>query len=54
MKMKTMYEIRSYTGTEYSRVLGRKLRTPTSATKLVNRLRKGGVDAFKVKCKIAA
>lgn len=50
VKKVTMYEIRVWpTPTGYSKSLGRKLRTPTSATKLLKRLKKRGMDVFKVK-----
>ena len=54
MKTVTMYQIRSYTNNEYSRSLSSKLRSSAAATKLVKRLKKMGVSAFKAPIKIAA
>jgi hypothetical protein len=53
MKTVTMYEIRSYTNNEYSKSLSSKLRSPVAATKLVKRLKKMGISAFKAPIKIA-
>ena len=50
VKKVTMYEIRVWpTPTAYSKGLGRNLRKPKAATKLVKRLRSRGLDVFKVK-----
>jgi hypothetical protein len=50
VKKATMYEIRVWpTANSYSKLLGKKLRTPKSATKLLKRLKKRGMDVFKVK-----
>ena len=54
MKTVTMYQIRSYTNNEYSKPLSSKLRSSAAATKLVKRLKKMGVSAFKSPIKIAA
>lgn len=50
VKKVTMYEIRVWpTANRYSKTLGRKLRTSKAATKLLKRLKKHGMDVFKVK-----
>ncbi len=50
VKKVTMYEIRVWpTANSYSKLLGKKLRTLKSATKLLKRLKKRGMDVFKVK-----
>jgi hypothetical protein len=50
VKKATMYEIRVWpTANSYSKLLGKKLRTSKSATKLLKRLKKRGMDVFKVK-----
>jgi len=54
MKKVTRYEIRSYTGNEYSKAMSRKLRDRTSATRLVKRLKKMGHQAFAAKVQIFA
>lgn len=52
-KKVNMYEIRCYTNeTGFSRGLGRKLRTYNKACKIVRRLKKSGIDAFKNKFEI--
>lgn len=50
VKKATMYEIRVWpTANSYSKALGKKLRTPKAATKLLKGLKKRGIDVFKVK-----
>lgn len=46
MKQVKMYEIKSYTGNEYSKSLSSKLKTKVRATKLVKYLKKRGISAF--------
>lgn len=53
IKKVNMYEIRCYPSkNEFSRGLGRKLRTYRKACDLVKRLKKSGIDAFKEKYEI--
>lgn len=54
MKTVTRYEIRAFTGNEYSKSLSSKLRDRKQANKLVKRLKKYGVKAFAAPMKIAA
>ena len=54
MKTVTRYEIRAFTGNEYSKSISSKLRDRKQANKLVKRLKKYGVKAFAVPMKIAA
>jgi hypothetical protein len=54
MKTITRYEIRKFTGSEYSKPMSSKLRERKAATKLVKKLKKLGHDAFAVPMKIAA
>jgi len=51
-KTTTMYEIRSFTGNQYSRSLSAKLRTGQRARKLVKYLKRFGVNAFAAPLKI--
>lgn len=53
MKTATKYEIRAYTGNDYSKSLSSKLRDRKQATKLVKRLKKYGIEAFAAPMKIA-
>ena len=46
MKKVKMYEIRSFTGNEYSKSLSSKLKNRVRATKLVKYLKKRGISAF--------
>lgn len=48
----TMYEIREYIGTKYSKPLGSKLRSKSRVTRLVKRLSKQGRDVVIVRYKI--
>lgn len=54
MKTVTRYEIRKYNGASYSTSMSFKLRERKHATKLVNRLKKMGHDAFAAPVKVAA
>lgn len=53
-KTKTLRQIRFFSGNAYSRGLGRKLRSPEAARKLVKRLKRSGIEAFSVAVKVAA
>ena len=52
MKTVTRYNIRSYTGNDYSKSLSCKLKTRVNATKLVKYLKRRGIEAFAVPMKI--
>ena len=58
MKMKTMYEIRYQTGRGWAETkqVGYKMRlvAGVQATRVVRRLRKSGVDAYRAPVRIAA
>lgn len=54
MKTVTRYEIRAFTGSEYSKPLSAKLRDRSRANKLVKRLKSLGVMAFASPLKIAS
>lgn len=53
-KQVTRYEIREFTGNEYSKQLGRRLRTREQATRIVRLLKKTGRTVFASPLKIAA
>ena len=50
----TLYNIRSFVGSEHSRSMGSRLRTRTAATKLVRKLKKLGHSAFAAPVKVVA
>jgi len=52
-KQVTRYEIREFTGNEYSKQLGRRLRTRTEASRAVKILKAAGRTAFAAPVKIA-
>lgn len=54
MKTKTLYEIREFTGNEYSRPLSAKLRDRSRALRLVRALKGRGRDVFAAPVKVAA
>lgn len=53
-KQVTRYQIREFVGSNYSRKLGRRLRTREQAVRIVKMLRKAGRDVFSAQMKIAA
>jgi hypothetical protein len=53
-KTTTRYEVREFTGNEYSKRLGRRLRTRDEASRIVKILKKQGRQAFKAPMKVAA
>jgi len=53
-KQVTRYQIREFVGSDYSRQLGRRLRTREQAVRIVKMLRKAGRDVFSAPMKIAA
>lgn len=54
MKQVTRYEVREYIGSEYSKKLGRRLRTREQAGRIVRILTKAGRSVFSAPLKIAA
>lgn len=54
MKQVTRYEIREYIGSEYSKKLGRRLRTREQAGRIVRLLKKAGRAAFSAPLKVSA
>ncbi len=53
-KQITRYEVREFTGNEYSKQLGRRLRTREQAGRIVRLLKKQGRTVFAFPLKIAA
>ena len=53
-KQITRYEVREFTGNEYSKQLGRRLRTREQAARIVRILKKSGRTVFAAPMKIAA
>ena len=53
-KQVTMYQVREFVGSDYSKQLGFKLRTKQQATKIVKALKKLGRNVFSSPMKIAA
>lgn len=53
-KMKNMYEVREYVGSEYSKILGRRLRERTDALRVVRILKKQGREVFASPVKVFA
>ena len=54
MKTQSLYQVREYVGAQYSRQLGRKLRSRTDALRLVKRLKKQRREVFVAPIKVAA
>ena len=54
MKFQTRYEVREFNGNEYSKQLGRRLRTRMEASRIVRILKKQGRSVFASPLKIAA
>lgn len=52
-KQVTLYQIREYIGDDYSRQLGRRLRTRAEALAIVKLLKKSGREVFKSPMKVA-
>lgn len=46
MKTKKLYQVREYVGNQYSKILGRRLRTRTDASRIVRLLKKAGREVF--------
>ena len=53
IKRRNMYEIREYVGNEYSKQLGRRLRTRTDALRVVRLLKKAGREVFAAPIQVA-
>ncbi len=53
-KQITRYEVREFVGNEYSKQLGRRLRTREQASRIVRLLKKQGRTVFSSPLKIAA
>ena len=53
-KTTTRYEVREYTGNEYSKRLGQRLRTRTEASRVCKLLKKQGRSVFAAAMKVAA
>lgn len=53
-KMRNMYEVREFVGSEYSKALGCKLRDRADALRLVRLLKKKGREVFVSPVKVAA
>jgi len=53
-KTTTRYQVREFTGSEYSKQLGRRLRTRIEASRIVKILKKQGRNAFVSPLKLAA
>lgn len=51
-KQVTRYEVREYVGAEYSRQLGRRLRTRSQAMSIVRILKKAGREVFAAPMKV--
>lgn len=54
MKTKTLYTVREFIGSEYSRQLGRRLRNRPEAQKIAKALKKAGRTVFLAPIKVAA
>lgn len=54
MKTKTLYTVREFIGSEYSRQLGRRLRTRAAANQIAKALKKQGRSVFIAPLKVAA
>ena len=54
MKQIILYEIREYKGNEYSKQLGRRLRTRSEASRIVKILKADGREVFASKIKVFA
>ncbi len=52
-KTTNLYQVREFTGNEYSKQLGRRLRTRTDALRIVRLLKKAGREVFASPLKIA-
>lgn len=53
-KTRNLYEVREFTGNNYSKQLGRRLRERTDALRLVRLLKKQGRDVFAAPLKVSA
>ena len=53
IKQVTRYQVREFVGNDYSKQLGRRLRSREDASRIVKILKKAGREVFKVSMKVS-